>query len=297
MHPVEEPPPDAWTTLKMFPQCARDHVYLFFITGLDPFDHSNLTGLIEYCRTLGFNNSYYGQMWHGHRFADEVRRIRREDPEARIVLVGFSFGANVMKLMANSLHHKNDIPIDLLVYLGGNTLENVPENRPDNVLKVVHILATGYIWKGHQIDGVENCKLADAWHFDSPTHPHTLAMIAHELAEVVARVPVVEVVPGPREALVPVPPEAEPIPAPVEPPARELPGAVSQLDEGAAAPAPAAPATPPGPAEARQDGAARDEWDFLKSASQLTPPEDYSPHRTASYRNPFQRLRDRRSRY
>lgn len=231
LHPVTpssehlEPPP--------LPQVCQQHVYIFFVTGLDPLDYANLNGVADYLHSLGYNSTYVGQMCHGNTFATEIRRIYHEDSDAHFVLIGFSFGANIVRNMANDLLHSDNIPIDLLVYLGGNTLEDVPESQPENVRKVYNILGVGCIWNGCWMPGAENLQIDDAMHFGTPTHNFTLTALACELTEIAAQVPF-------HELIVPTPSELLPVtPRPVKPP-------------------------PPMP---------EDEWDFLKPAQHLQPIE------------------------
>jgi hypothetical protein len=232
LHPIPAPDRDVIEPCRGSPKCARDHVYIFFVHGMDPLDMANLTGLRDHVQDLGFHKTYYGQLYHGPLFDREIRRIHEEDPEARFVLVGFSFGANVVRTLAQSVRG-DGIPIDLLVYLGGNTLKNVPYDQPDNVIHLVNILASGFIWNGDNMEAAENISEPDVWHFGSPTHQGTRETLARELAEVVSHVPVEEPADVPATS-----PEAAPTPRPVTP----------------------APAGP------------RDEWDFLKPVSRLRQP-------------------------
>jgi hypothetical protein len=189
---------------KDVPQACRDHVYVFFIHGMDPLDVANLGAVNDYIRSLGFHRTYYGQLYHYWYFTDEVRRIHKEDPKARFALVGFSFGANMVRDIANKV--KDDgVPIDLLFYLGGNTLENKPSDRPEHVAHIVNILATGWIWHGAELDGALNVNYDDVWHFGSPAHPRTVRMLTKELSEIARRVPIEALVPDP-------PPPTGPIP-------------------------------------------------------------------------------------
>src|SRR5439155_11479436 len=116
-------------------------VHVFLIHGMDPLDFANLSGVRDYIQSLGFIKTHYGQLYHLWEFKKELRRVHEEDPEARFVLIGFSFGANMVRELANAVK-QDGIVIDLLVYLGGNTLENTPPNRPDHVLHIVNILAS-----------------------------------------------------------------------------------------------------------------------------------------------------------
>jgi hypothetical protein len=230
LHPIDPAAPELIQTCKMAPKCARDHVYVFFVHGMDPCDCANMTGLRDYIQSLGFSKTYYGQMFHTWHFETEVAKIHKEDPEARFVLVGFSFGANFVRDICQSAN-KEGISVDLLVYLGGNTLSDCPKDQPENACRILNILASGCIWNGDTMQHAENIQETGVWHFGSPTHPHTLETLANELAIVVARVPVPEL--------------KDPPPLPT--------------DETAPRPRPVQAMKP----------APRDEWDFLKPVSRL----------------------------
>ncbi len=191
LNPVHAPPPEQTACCAEVPRCARNRVYVFIVHGMDPLDCANLKGLRNYVQSLGFIKTYYGQLYHSSYFAKEICRIHQEDPEARFVLVGFSFGANSVRDLAHAVEPEG-VPIDLLVYLGGNTLKNVPEDRPANATRIINILATGCVWNGDTLDDAVNLTYPDVYHFGSPTHVRTLSLLAEELTEVAARVSVVE---------------------------------------------------------------------------------------------------------
>jgi hypothetical protein len=191
LHPVDPPANEHVVCCKSLPSCCHNHVYIFFIHGLDPLDYANLGGLRDYVQSLGFIKTYYGQLYHTHYFEKELRRIHADDPDARFVLVGFSFGANMVRNLAQSVK-PDGVFIDLLVYLGGNTLENRPKDRPENVGHIVNILATGWIWNGDHLDGATNLNYDDVWHFGSPSHLQTLHTLSEQLSIVAGRVPIVE---------------------------------------------------------------------------------------------------------
>lgn len=209
VHSLDAPPKEQILPSERIPTPSRNHVHIFLIHGMDPLDLANLGGLTEYIHALGYIKTHYGQMYHLWEFKTELRRVYKEDPEARFVLIGFSFGANLVRQLANAVKDEGVI-IDLLVYLGGNTLENTPPNRPDHVLHIANILASGCIWNGTTLDGADNLHYDNVWHFGSPTHPQTRELLARELAVVAARVPYVERVPPPL-------PEEAPRPRPVRP--------------------------------------------------------------------------------
>jgi predicted esterase len=228
LHQVGAPSKEQLAQTSCVPQAARNHVHIFFIHGMDPFDWANLEGVRDFLHSLGFIKTHYGQIYHVWQFENELRQVHKEDPCARFVLIGFSFGANMVRNLAHVANQEN-IPIDLLVYLGGNTLENCPDDKPENALHIVNILATGCIWNGDYLEGADNLTYGDVWHFGSPSHPRTLELLVDELAKVAARVPVV-----------------------VQEPPPLMPG-------GEEAPTP----RPIVPSKAER----RDEWDFLKPAN------------------------------
>jgi hypothetical protein len=191
LHPIDPPPPEVHQVCKAYPPGCRDHVYVFIVHGMDPFDWANLAGLYDYVQALGFHKTYYGQVYHTLKFEKEIRRIHDEDPCARFVLVGFSFGANMVRYLANSVNDEG-IPIDLLVYFGGNTLKNEAYDQPENAARIINVLACGCVWNGAWMDRAENIYEPDVYHFGSPSHPYSLETLARELAVVASRVEVVE---------------------------------------------------------------------------------------------------------
>jgi hypothetical protein len=254
LHPIEPLAPEHTEPCHGVVKSARDHVYVFFVHGLDPLDYANLSGVCQFVQELGFSKTYYGQLYHTPYFDSEIRKVCQDDQDARIVLVGFSFGANMVRSLAQSV--KTDgIKIASLIYFGGNTLHNNDRDQPDNAEHITNILAYGCIWNGAQMDRAENLRAPGVWHFGSPTHPTSLKVLAKELARVAATVTVVDEQPPD----VP-PPEEAPTPRPVKPPPEELPP----------------PRSAPTAKESARDGDRDGEWDFLRPVSTLqqrsTPP-------------------------
>jgi pimeloyl-ACP methyl ester carboxylesterase len=190
LHSVGQPVQEHLALSACIPQTARNHVHIFFIHGMDPFDWANLAGVRDYVQELGYIKTHYGQIYHTWEFEKDLRQIHHDDPDARFVLIGFSFGANMARDLARDAGQEH-IPIDLLVYLGGNTLKDCPEDKPENVVHIVNILATGCLWNGDHLEGADNINYGDVWHFGSPSHPKTLDVLAEELAKVAGSVPLV----------------------------------------------------------------------------------------------------------
>lgn len=201
-------PADLAQTCSEIALSGRDHVYVFFMQGVDPLDFANVEGVKDYFQTLGFHQTWFGYAYHGHHFKKEMQRLLDKDPQARFVLVGFSYGCNVLRDLTGSLAKKG-VHVDLLVYIDGKFLSNDPANQPDNADKVINIVAGKQLANDCTMPGVDNASLPELWHFGTPTHPVTLEILARELATLAGQVPAVDELPAiPR-------PVREPTPRPV----------------------------------------------------------------------------------
>lgn len=236
MHPIDPSVQEARFSPQSMPRCQQARVHVFILHGTDPLDCANLAGLRCHLVSLGYHNTSLGQFFHAGVFRERICDIHHLDPQARFVVLGFSAGANTARAMVNRLQDEDGIAVDLLVYMGGNTLkdEAAPgrQTRPESAAKVVNILASGHIWHGCVLHDAENIQYLDVGHFGSPCHPQTIALLERELRAVALRVP--------QEVYRP--PAVEPSPTP-----RPLP------------PRPDRP---------------RGEWDFLKPTDHLRAPDE-----------------------
>jgi hypothetical protein len=188
LHPIQEPEAVAHPggCDARSGHCCKEHVYIFGVNGLNPLCLGNFNGMLRYFRQQGFTNTYFGQLYTSHGFACEIRRIRQEDPQARVVVIGFSWGANYAKAIANCLN-KDGTRIDLLVYLVGDLVWNSPDSKPANVCRVVNIRAKGLVllggdllFNGADIEGARNHML-HCRHILAPSRKETLALLMEEL--------------------------------------------------------------------------------------------------------------------
>jgi hypothetical protein len=117
---------------------------------------------------------------------------------------------------------------------------NKPRDQPDNAKRIVNILATGCFFNGAQMDRAENISEPDVFHFGTPSHPRTLALVVGHLTALAATRPHAIIQ---KPDLKPLDPEATPLDSEPLPPPKELPETMPV--------------------------AARDEWDFLKPSEKL----------------------------
>ena len=186
VHPVAEPSAKLRELCAAVPSESKDRVHLFVLNGADPLYLGNLNGLCARMRDLGFRSVDCAEMWQGAAVRDRIVELRRREPEARVALVGFSIATKSARSIANELKEQN-VKIDLLVYLGGETIGNVPASRPDNVGQVLNINGHGYMprggdlfFNGTDIDGAENQRL-DARHILLPSRPETVELLGRHL--------------------------------------------------------------------------------------------------------------------
>jgi hypothetical protein len=170
----------------------KEHVHFFLINGFDPAYCANLNGVAAYFRDMGFANTHCYQFTTAWLARRQIEEIRGSDPQARIVLLGFSFGANFARNIANHLEHKG-VYIDCLIYLGGDTIFNTQASRPGNVGQIVNITGHGLVLlgrdmflKGDDIDGAVNMRL-DARHYSLPCQTETINAIGQAVLAAAAQ--------------------------------------------------------------------------------------------------------------
>ena len=186
IHPLKLEKLNLHEQAQAIPQEKKDRVHFFLINGIDPLYSGNLNGVAAYFRSIGFANTSCYQFPSTWKVRRQIETIRRSDPEARIVLLGYSAGANIVRLLANNVQREG-IHINCLIYLGGDTVFNSPSSRPPNVGQIVNINGHGMIFlgrdlyfKGEDIDGAVNHRV-DARHILLPSQGDTINLIGEQL--------------------------------------------------------------------------------------------------------------------
>src|SRR5439155_23127138 len=83
----------------------------------------------------------------------------------------------------------------VLMYVDAKFIKDAPDARPGNACKLINFLAKGYVFNSGNLEGAENLRLPEGWHFAAPTHPGVLEVLARELARLAGSVPAVDDVP------------------------------------------------------------------------------------------------------
>jgi pimeloyl-ACP methyl ester carboxylesterase len=247
IHPLNVPYASLDEQSQAIPEAQRDQVHFFVINGFDPLYVANLNGMAEYIQSLGFRNTRLFLLAQSSAAGDEIRAVRQQAPSARIILMGYSWGTNAARSIANQLSNEN-IYIDSLIYLGGDTIMNVPQSRPGNVGNVLNITGNGLIflggnlyYKGDNIGGADNRRLA-VRHMLLPSRREAIEWISQEVIRVAQETPVSAqpTKAAPAEPTPPSIPAKDPtVPTPTEPTQPKLP-----LEPASRVPADQAPTAP-----------------------------------------------------
>lgn len=133
-----ELPPECMQACRELPCCSRGRVFVFLIDGFDPLDGCGVSCVRRSLIDLGFIKVYDGHFYHSNWFADEMRRIHAEEPDAHFVVVGFSTGAETARSLAECVA-ADDITVDLLAVVDGPLWTAAIPEKPENVVRVVHL--------------------------------------------------------------------------------------------------------------------------------------------------------------
>ncbi|HMP02374.1 MAG TPA: hypothetical protein PKC45_07735 [Gemmatales bacterium] len=210
-------------------QTRTGPIHIFILHGLDPFDLAGLKELRSYLAQQSVAEVKLFQFFQTGAVRECVLQARQADPTAQMAIIGFSAGTLTARRLVHSLHDGDQIDVDLLIYLGGELLDDSPYSRPTFIGEVVHILPDNYVVKGETIEGAVNYRVLGAGHFGAPMNPATLAVIGEHLRARIGRA---------RPHVAPAPASVEPAPARVAEPAEALPGASHALPIRYSQPAP-----------------------------------------------------------
>lgn len=171
--------------------CNREHVYVFMINGLTVLPHiyGSMNPLGTTLREHGYVHNQTATHFYRRSFQNTIRRIHRSDPQARIVLVGYSIGAGVVHAIAKTCAHEG-IPIALLVYLDGHACFSNLNEQLSNVERVVCLTSSACILRGTVVPYADLAvEIQPSRHLNVPKKDATLQALLQELAAVAATVP------------------------------------------------------------------------------------------------------------
>lgn len=168
---------------------ARAHVYTFLINGNDPLLLGNLVAVQAELFRWGFPHTWYGEMYHVSQFEREIHDIHRRDPDARFVLVGFSYGGMYAQRLARRLA-RDGIHVSRLILLDAFGVDEAADSPEGFHGRTINFSGEWHFQNVHVIEDGENIQIPEYYHFAIPTHASVLHQLSEELAAVAQDVPV-----------------------------------------------------------------------------------------------------------
>lgn len=171
----------------------RPDIHVFVVNGADPFLWAGTDQLAGRIRESGYPNTRHRMWGQSGQVEAEVRQIHRQNPGARVVLIGYSTGAFAVRNTAARLV-RDGIPVAMVGYVGGDYFSDSAETRLGGVGRVINVTGDGHyltgrnlFFNGTDITGAANLRLAGVGHFDLPRHPDTLGLLLAGLEAVATR--------------------------------------------------------------------------------------------------------------
>jgi hypothetical protein len=188
VNPVPPPLDETKLICDHFPADCRAGVHIFLVNGCDPFECANFRGVRDYLNKLGFKSVWYGQFYHDEEMSAEIHRLHRDNPTARIIVVGYEHGANAACEIARAAIDDHGF-VDLLVLLEPKCLGTIVPPHSD-LGRFVVIRSEPSPFSGTVPEGAEVITLSTYWRFTVPTHSTTLDLIADEAIHAAQMVPI-----------------------------------------------------------------------------------------------------------
>lgn len=164
VHSVAEP---------AFPPYVRAQVYLFMMNGHDVTECAGMLGLRDALCDAGFAKVYYAQRQDKDWYYRELRRLRFDEPDARVVLLSYGTAADrVLTLTRDAV--RDGIPVDAVVLLdpvgvAGNLAETLPTHS---------VVVRSHHWAGGwNLTGRENVRMDRVGHLSLPMQPGTVELV------------------------------------------------------------------------------------------------------------------------
>ncbi|HEX4592401.1 MAG TPA: hypothetical protein VH120_20895 [Gemmataceae bacterium] len=179
--------PDCAAACGEVPCACRGKTYAFLVSGFDPLDLDHVGDVRRALIQAGFTKIYNGQFYHDSFFAREMQRIRREEPEARFVVVGFSLGTEFAASLAESVG-KQGVPVALLASVDPYWWSNAPTRKPDNVEQVLNVHGERLLFAPAMSPG-SDVQIPGSFPANVTAHPLAVETVVRALATVAGNVP------------------------------------------------------------------------------------------------------------
>lgn len=174
--------------LALMPEASREHVYVYLVEPPgDIFHRGRIPELARRLHRSGYAQAEYFavlQDGSGKKLAERVRLARENDPEARIMLVGWSGGSKTIFKALKALE-PDGVVVDRVVYIDDDWLKSKSRQKdghPENVTRTVLI----YRHENPPPQGIPNAVLhvaADRKHRTVATNPSVYNVLLTEVRD------------------------------------------------------------------------------------------------------------------
>lgn len=164
---------------------ARNEVYLFMMNNSDLTEMGSLLTLRDRLAQYGFPKVYHAQMPDYAWYTRELRRIHRDRPEARLLLLSYGHAASrIVQLAQEAL--VDELPIDGVIFLDPLGLNGDLKS----CLPVPTYQLRSHNWLGSKdLQTQQTFELAGVGHLSAATCQQTLHIMLSMLNGSAARVP------------------------------------------------------------------------------------------------------------
>lgn len=166
-----------------FPNPIRQRVHLFMMNGEDVFELGGMLTLRDELCRAGYSKVYYAQKEDVNWYYSEMRRLHRDEPDARMVLLGYgTSAARVTKLAQDAI--VDQLPLDSVIYLDPSHYDA----DLTQALPVTTVSVKSHNWPGSPGLITTETIGIDAGHVSAPGDPATLGIIVRLMTLSASRV-------------------------------------------------------------------------------------------------------------
>jgi hypothetical protein len=156
------------------PTPCRNQVYVFMIHGLTPSTDCGLNALRTKLGENGFAKVAVGESFSGLSIECEIKDIRKCDPDAKFVLLGYDLGGAAAACIASDLCRKG-MPVEAVVLL-----DPIASGKASGTRTLLVTSGKCTSTAPH----TERVVVPEASHFGLPAHPTTVAAITELLKDI-----------------------------------------------------------------------------------------------------------------
>lgn len=167
------------------PPWQRQKVHLFLMNGRNVLENGGFLGLRDQLAVAGYPKVYTAQRPDREWYRYEMRRVVRDDPNARLILASYGASADIVSALAFEAA-RDGLPVDAVVFLdavgiGGNLAETLPYHT---------VVVRSHNWRGSPALSVrEHVQVQGYGHFSLPHCPATPELLLRLMSQSATLVP------------------------------------------------------------------------------------------------------------